>query len=129
MGFVCLKACTLSGVPYIPGQSVSEEAVPASRVRSLKASGILADAELEHQLVDDGRLPIELGNGEAIRVDGNQILSAFRIATMDSKAAVKAVSALEDEAVLTLISAEDDRKTVKEAAAAKLEEASAHLEG
>ena len=124
MEYICLKACVLSGVQYIPGDIVPHDAVPASRVRTLKASGILTDHGPQNDTGNTREaaegVTIKLCDGNTVHLDGWQVLAVVRTATMESKAAAKAVPGLEDVTVLTVIAAEDGRKSVRDAAIARL---------
>lgn len=53
MSFLCKKAITLNGVAYNPGDSIPDDAILGTRVRSLKTSGCIVESgsNVENQKV------------------------------------------------------------------------------
>lgn len=130
MNYVCLKRLTAGGAEYLPGDPIPGEAILSSRVRTLISSGMIAEADVEFQTLEEpgettGSLPVVLGHledgsEEALQIDAEQLQSITDIMTLAAKDAAKRIEDEVDENVLYFLQKVDSRKTVKEAAEKQL---------
>lgn len=125
MSYICLKALSLGGMTYQPGEGIPDGAILPSRVRSLTSCGYIAapaaEAEAPAGESAGGVLYVPIKGDDdlavPIPVDGAAFIFALQQSTADEAAAM--VQDVEDENVLILIHATDSRKSVRAAAKAR----------
>lgn len=129
MSYICLKALSLGGMTYQPGEGIPDGAILPARVRSLTSCGYIAaqgaepaaEAEAPAGESAGGVLYVPIkGDDELtvpIPVDGAAFIFALQQSTADEAAAM--LQDVEDENVLILIHATDSRKSVRAAAKAR----------
>ena len=135
-GYICLKPLTLSGVEYLPGNHIPADAVLSSRVRALMTQGYIASqdtaavsAEADAKTAPEPvfMIPVSPVSTDGEHLDGipateGSVAAMALTLMLTAEDATRAIRDMDDETALRLIQALDSRKSVKSAAAAKLEE-------
>ena len=132
-GYVCLKALTLSGADYLPGNRIPADAVLPNRVRALEKMGYIAECDAEEQvgyLADEApeavfMVPISPVSGDGEHLDGipateADVAAMALVLMLTAENASEAIREMENETALRLVQALDSRKSVKGAAAARI---------
>jgi len=125
-GYVALKNATYSGVEYLAGSIIPEEAVLPSRVPSLLRTGMIAKAEnaTETPQIDAGDtgtgfeviLPIQTENGsEGLPATSEDMITAVTVLQMKQEDAITAVGTVESENALIIIDACTKTQALKKA--------------
>ena len=128
--YTCMKPATFAGNKYMPGDIVPAAAIPADRVDAVIRLGLIAEttapapagaaglsegfAEMKPVLVS---VPIIQEDGTVQQLD-----VAVSTMQMTADGAVEQIAAIADISTLVVIGACDSRKTVKKAAAPRVDE-------
>lgn len=126
-GYICNKACKFGGVAYNAGDTIPFDAVLPSRERALINQGYITPANIAAEAPVSPQLPFEPAPGVNIPILAKEgtleliispegIAEGIRILQLNAKDAEKAIRELEEEEVLILIDALDERSTVRSTA-------------
>ena len=117
MGYVCVKPVEFGGTEFHPGDAIPDGTILGTRVRALKSSGHITEAEnVEAPPASIGAMRVTFGDGsDPVEVTSDQLQSVINIMSMDAKEAAKAIDDEVDETTLRIISTIESRKTVTEA--------------
>ena len=132
MSYICERAITLNGNNYWPGDSIPDGAVLPERADRLKSYGYIV--ERKDTKADAGgaaeaifMVPISPVAEDGEHLEGipateSSVAAMALVLMLTAEDASKAIREMEDETALTLVQALDSRKSVKNAAAARLKE-------
>lgn len=126
-GYICNKACNFGGVAYNAGDTIPFEAVLPSRERTLINQGYITPANIAAEAPASAQAPFEPIAGVNVPIIAEEgtleltlspegIAEGIRILQLNAKEAEKAIRKLEEEEILILIDALDERTTVRAAA-------------
>ncbi len=126
-GYICSKACNFGGVAYNAGDTIPFDAVLPSRERTLINQGYITPANIAAEGPASTQVPFEPLAGVNVPIVAEEgtlelilspegIAEGIRILQLNAKEAEKAIRKLEEEEILILIDALDERTTVRAAA-------------
>lgn len=126
-GYICTKSCNFGGVAYNAGDTIPFEAVLPTRERTLINQGYITPANTAPEAPASTQAPLEPITGVNIPIIAKEgtlelllspegISEGIRILQLNAKEAEKAIRELEEEEILILIDALDQRTTVRAAA-------------
>ena len=125
-GYICMKAISLSGTQYVPGDAIPAEAVLPGRVLALTRSKYIAevgDEDLaartpvspQNRNSEPTPINIPISTAEGLLeapVSSQTVITAFTILQLSEKDAKAAIADVEDDDALMLMNAVERRKNV-----------------
>lgn len=135
--YTCIKPATFAGNRYMPGDIIPAGAIPADRVDAVIRLGLIAETAAPAPAGADGlsesfaevkpvlvAVPViqEDGTVQQLDITGDGVAIAVATMQMNAESAVEQIAAIADISTLVMIGACDTRKTVKKAAAARIDE-------
>lgn len=127
VGYICNKACNFGGVAYNSGDTIPFDAVLPNRERALINQGYITPLKIAPEGTVSTQEPQEPITGVNIPILAKEgtleliisprgIGEGIRILQLNAKEAEKAIREIEEEEILIMVDALDERTTVKTAA-------------